>query len=394
MTTLVVDNGGDTCKIGCAGQVVQVVPNYAVKPKRERHLYVADQVEKLLDFSQLFYKRPFEKGYIVNWDVQHMVWDRLFKSGGILGSVSPESSSLLLTEPLFNPASLQTTMDETVFEQYGFQSYHRTTCPSLSLRGYQSEKNSHPRFGRTCALVVDCGYSFTHCIPLYDGTPMNYAIKRVNVGGKLLTNYLKETISYRAWNMMEETHLMEDIKKRLCFVSLDFKTDMMEYKQKIRPIREYVLPNGSSRLTGYVKSSTDTEPDDQTLKMGNETICVPEVLFNPRDIGIDQVGIPEAIVQAVSETPPGLHGLFYSNIVLVGGSTLLPNFKLRLTDELRKLVPSEFPVLIEQPELPTQTTWCGGSAFAVTPEYPRSCVSKKEYEEHGDVICKRKFFTT
>lgn len=27
---------------------------------------------------------------------------------------------------------------------------------------------------------------------------------RVNVGGKLLTNYLKEVVSYRQWNMMDE----------------------------------------------------------------------------------------------------------------------------------------------------------------------------------------------
>lgn len=394
MTTLIVDNGGDTCKLGFAGQVVQVVSNYAVKPKKERQWYVADQVDKLLDFSGLFYRRPFERGYVVNWDVQHMVWDRVFKSGGVLGAYAPESTSLLLTEPLFNPSSLQTTMDETVFEQYGFQSYHRSSCPALSLLGYQAEKNSRPRFGRPCAVVVDCGHSFTHVVPLYDGTPMNFAIKRVNVGGKLLTNYLKETISYRAWNMMDETHLMEDIKKRLCFVSLDFKTDMQEFKQKVRPVREYILPNGSTRLHGSVKTSGDSEPDDQTLKMGNESICVPEVLFNPRDIGIDQVGIPEAIMQAVSETPPGLHGLFYNNIVLVGGSTQFPNFKVRLTDELRKLVPAEFPVLIEQPELPVQTSWCGGSTFAMTTEYSRSCVTKKEYQEHGDVICKRKFYSS
>lgn len=27
---------------------------------------------------------------------------------------------------------------------------------------------------------------------------------RLNVGGKLLTNYLKEIVSYRQWNMMDE----------------------------------------------------------------------------------------------------------------------------------------------------------------------------------------------
>jgi hypothetical protein len=35
--------------------------------------------------------------------------------------------------------------------------------------------------------------------------------KRVNIGGKLLTNYLKEVVSYRQWNMMDEFKLMEQV---------------------------------------------------------------------------------------------------------------------------------------------------------------------------------------
>jgi hypothetical protein len=33
----------------------------------------------------------------------------------------------------------------------------------------------------------------------------------VNVGGKLLTNYLKETLSYRQWNMMDEFKLIDQV---------------------------------------------------------------------------------------------------------------------------------------------------------------------------------------
>lgn len=30
----------------------------------------------------------------------------------------------------------------------------------------------------------------------------------MNVGGKLLTNYLKEVVSYRQWNMMDEFEVL------------------------------------------------------------------------------------------------------------------------------------------------------------------------------------------
>lgn len=68
-------------------------------------------------------------------------------------------------------------------------------------------------------MVVDAGFSFTHIVPFFDGMPLLSATKRINIGGKALTNYLKELVSYRSLNMMDETYLMEYIKDQLCFVS-------------------------------------------------------------------------------------------------------------------------------------------------------------------------------
>jgi len=36
-------------------------------------------------------------------------------------------------------------------------------------------------------------------------------VRRLNIGGKLLTNYLKELVSYRQWNMMDEYLLMNQV---------------------------------------------------------------------------------------------------------------------------------------------------------------------------------------
>ncbi|OLY82727.1 Actin-like protein ARP6 [Smittium mucronatum] len=41
-------------------------------------VYVSDLVDRSNDFSGLYFRSPFENGYLVNWDVQLSVWDRLF----------------------------------------------------------------------------------------------------------------------------------------------------------------------------------------------------------------------------------------------------------------------------------------------------------------------------
>ena len=49
---------------------------------------------------------------------------------------------------------------------------------------------------------------------------------RINIGGKVLTNHLKEIISYRQLHVMDETYVMNQVKEDVCYVSQDFFGDM------------------------------------------------------------------------------------------------------------------------------------------------------------------------
>ena len=49
---------------------------------------------------------------------------------------------------------------------------------------------------------------------------------RLDVGGKLLTNTLKEQLSFRQWNMMDETHVVNHVKETCCYVARDFARDL------------------------------------------------------------------------------------------------------------------------------------------------------------------------
>ena len=127
---------------------------------------------------------------------------------------------------------------------------------------------------------------------------------RLNIGGKFLTNYLKEVVSYRQYNMMDETYLINKVKELTCYVSQDFSASLenIKYKPKgpsgsgsvsgsVSGIREgevrYVLPDYSHSKEGYVlKEGQTIKEDQQVLVLGNERFAIPELLFTPSDVGI------------------------------------------------------------------------------------------------------------
>lgn len=71
-----------------------------------------------------------------------------------------------------------------------------------------------------------------------------------------MTNLLKEVLSYRAFNLMSETHLVNDIKEAACFVSQRFDEDLelcREGRKTGNPHwRDFVLPNYVDVHRGYV----------------------------------------------------------------------------------------------------------------------------------------------
>jgi actin-related protein 6 len=141
---------------------------------------------------------------------------------------------------------------------------------------------------------------------------------------------------------------------------------------------------------GKAKKGT-AAAEEQVLKLSNERISVPEILFQPSDIGIEQAGLAETIVQAVEACVPDMRDALYSNVILTGGSALFPNLEERLRRELRALVPSEVDLGITRAPDPIVATWQGASIFAASDAYPSQTVTRAEYHEGGHSLCRRRF---
>ena len=222
---VVIDNGAGWCKAGFAGRddPEAVVPNCVARPQSGRRWLVADQITRCEELQRLGIRRPMDRGYLINPDLQKEIWDRTLKT---LLNVQPTESSLLLVEPLFTLPSIQKITDELVFEDLGFRSLFVADAPSLTHLYMQTRFPESTLARSGCSLVVDCGFSFTHAAPVFNGFTCNAGVKRIDLGGKALTNYLKELVSYRTINMLDETWIMEDVKEKLCYTSLDVASDM------------------------------------------------------------------------------------------------------------------------------------------------------------------------
>ncbi|KAG0485777.1 hypothetical protein HPP92_009856 [Vanilla planifolia] len=368
-SVVVVDNGGGLIKAGFGGDrdPAVVVPNCLGRPASSKKWLVADQlIAADADFTSVSLRRPIDRGYLINPDVQREIWDRVFRS---LLRADPSSSSLLLVEPLFNPPSIQRATDELVFEDLGFRSLFVADAPSL-VHLYETSRLPSDGFAAKaqCSLVVDCGFSFTHAAPVVQNFTLNYGIRRLDLGGKALTNYLKELVSYRSINLMDETMIIDDAKEKLCFVSLDVLHDLQLARKsgKDNPFRcTYVLPDGITHTRGFVKDvdeaqrflsltdgccndlsgmqvvdgQADTEKAEDRKKVDftksefnltNERFLVPEMIFCPADLGMNQAGLAECIVRAIHSCHPHLHPVLFERIILTGGSTLFPRFAERL----------------------------------------------------------------
>ncbi|XP_077425247.1 actin-related protein 6 isoform X2 [Vanacampus margaritifer] len=376
MATLVLDNGAYTAKIGYSSEEVSVIPNCQFRSKTSRmKTFTANQLDEIKDPSALFYILPFQKGYLVNWDVQRKVWDHLF--GKEMFKVDFADCSVVISEPYFNFTSIQESMNEILFEEYRFQSALRINAGSLSARRYF---RAEPY--QLCCLLVDSGFSFTHIAPYCRGSRMKDAIRRVSVGGKLLTNHLKEIISYRQLHVMDETHVINQVKEDVCFVSQDFYKDVA-VAHGIK--KGFCKPADQVVLSGKYKTS------EQILRLANERFAVPEMLFHPSDIGLQEMGVPEAIVDSVRSLSQDMQPHMYGNIILTGGNVLFPGFRERLEAELRSLVPAHMPVKVTLPDNPITYAWEGGKLLANDPDYEEMVVTRDDYEENGHFICEETF---
>ncbi|TQV99033.1 hypothetical protein V2A60_007276 [Cordyceps javanica] len=422
--TFVLDNGASTLKAGFVrdGRIDEprIIQN-CIARDRTRNIYTASELDKCSDFGEIQFRRPVEKGFIVNWEVQSEIWDYEFFGSKAPLKCDPSETRLLLAEPPNGLPVLQSNCDQIVFEEYGFESYYRGVGPAFNAYHDVQSLFRTPMDTATAAnipaeilLVIDSGYSHTTVTPVFQGRPLHSAVRRLDVGGKLLTNYMARQISLRHFDVRNDPHIVNEMKELACFVSLDFKRDLEKSwkgtRGQKRPTyesggglaKDYILPDFHTRLKGSVRDYDPAnhtkaqklaavQADEDVLTLRNERFTIPEILFNPSDIGMRQPGIAELIHQSLQCLPVGLWPGLLANMVVVGGNALFDGFIQRLQKEVVQRVPDDCVVRVARPADPITSTWAGAANLAGHANIEKLAVTKQQYEEHGQAWLARRF---
>ncbi len=131
-----------------------------------------------------------------------------------------------------------------------------------------------------------------------------------------------------------------------------------------------------------VSAYLPTERDFQ-LNLATELIQMPEVLFQPGIVGLDQCGLGELMANILRRFPLPDALALVENVFLCGASTLFPGFRERIEGELRALLPTGATFKVRAASDAHLDSWRGASRMASHPLFDRICVTYEEWQEKG-----------
>ncbi|KAN0024910.1 hypothetical protein ACTFIV_009319 [Dictyostelium citrinum] len=304
-----------------------------------------------------------------------------------------DERKIIIVENIFLPRLFRESMVSVLFEQYRvplivFINPTASLIPTL----------------RTTALLIDSGFSETRVLPIYEGVGILKAYKSISLGSESLINQLKQYLQSNITNgiiidnqtnqpitdsvisnqllndkILNSIQLLEDIITRCCFCSFkNNNNNNIEINNiNYRISKEYsILIDGNNIRKGlvdilYKDVNNNNKDDEENLEEGNIATTILNTLLKCEH----------------DQRKPLSH-----NILLLGGTTMLPGFKKRLVLELHKQLKNENSIcrkelhglighfqFINHPFENNYLSWLGGSILATALEHVHSKITLESY---------------
>ena len=172
---------------------------------------------------------------------------------------SEQQHPVLLTEPPLNPRANRDTAAQILFETFNVPALYTSIQAVLSL--YAS--------GRTTGIVLDAGDGVSHAVPVYEGFAMPSSIRRIDVAGRDVTEYMQLLFRKSGYvlHTSAEKEIVRNIKEKHSFVALDPRKEEKEWMQHVgRPeskVVEYELPDGHKMKVSLLRCLKNHGAEDE-----------------------------------------------------------------------------------------------------------------------------------
>ncbi|BGP16247.1 hypothetical protein JCM10213_007688 [Rhodosporidiobolus nylandii] len=427
---IVLDIGSSTVRAGYAGEdtpkCVFPSPYFSVPSSS------ADSPPTFIHGNNIHLYRPHatvhtfvQDGIVTDWDaagraVEHALTDRMRLK-------TLEEFPLLATEASWNTKENKEKMCEMAFEKWSAPAYYAVDKAVMSAFAA----------GKGSALIVDIGEELATVTPIYDGFVLRKAVQKQPTGGALISELLLNSLSQNqppipvtphylvktkesvepnqpskavlrderipnpsdpshpttpSYHRLQEQRLLHELKESVCEVLAPAWDDAAAQGKPTRPF-EF--------------------PDGYNTYIGLQRLAVPEVLFNPQRFLPAEIAArplppsastipshPYSALQSITnlirsslvQIDPDLQATLLSNVVVVGGTTLITGFVDRLQNELQAFAPG-MKVKIHAPGTSAErchSSWLGGSILASLGTFHQLWIGKDEYQEIGASVVHRR----
>eukprot|EP01126_Amoeba_proteus_P006237 TRINITY_DN12179_c0_g1_i1.p1 TRINITY_DN12179_c0_g1~~TRINITY_DN12179_c0_g1_i1.p1 ORF type:complete len:552 (-),score=108.99 TRINITY_DN12179_c0_g1_i1:248-1903(-) len=366
--TLVVDLGSNTIKVGWAGDYNPVlifpsivgVVNWTPTPVGY-DLYPY--------YGRIGHVEPFggQASLTTHWNEVERIFDYILEKLGVISDETNILVSLPTVSPYNDPSNydMMSKFSCLIFEKYSFLGGTFCTREALSMYGS----------GKTTGMVIHSGHRTTKVVPVYEGSSMLDIAHPYYFSGSHLNEYLATLLAERelTFNSVVEKCLLQDIKEKLCYVSLDPSKEDQEKEKDKEKEEGKGQKEKEKQDEGKINEDLYTCPHflpptarvQTDYSLGEERWKCPEKMFGDEYTrGIQHI-FYDALYSATYANPELVQS-YCGNIVLSGGSTKFPGFPERIRNEISALIPESFNVstnVFAHPARQMQI-WRGGSIFA------------------------------